>query len=229
MICLAVAVINHRQPEGTASTHGKESGVARQSTHRAVYVWAPVHVLCANVYCVRVCGCVYEKCGHERMDLWKEMSALYYPPVLEQYSLCAGLAVCLCVSVWGYEINKLQQRVELLVSCFLRYMVLFEEKQRKWFPVKYSHHAVGFIKSGRCLCSRHVCRECEKGCTASEIEIWISGGIDDVVHMLVYFWKSWWSWMQLTIRVIIEALFYKHQILILFVLDSIGATRKQHI
>lgn len=34
MICLAMAVINHRQPEGTASTHGKESGVAHQSSHR---------------------------------------------------------------------------------------------------------------------------------------------------------------------------------------------------
>ncbi|CAJ1062743.1 Hypothetical predicted protein [Xyrichtys novacula] len=32
-----MAVINHRQPEGTASTHGKESEVAQQSTHRAVF------------------------------------------------------------------------------------------------------------------------------------------------------------------------------------------------
>ncbi|KAJ4931503.1 hypothetical protein JOQ06_025798 [Pogonophryne albipinna] len=36
MICLAMAVINHRQPEGTASTHGKESGVAQRSTHSAM-------------------------------------------------------------------------------------------------------------------------------------------------------------------------------------------------
>lgn len=50
------------------------------------------------IVCVYVSVCVYEKCGHERMDLWKEMSALYYPTVLEQYSLCAGLAACLCVS-----------------------------------------------------------------------------------------------------------------------------------
>ncbi|TNN67644.1 hypothetical protein EYF80_022108 [Liparis tanakae] len=38
MICRAAAVINHRQPEGTARTHGRESGVAPRSTHRAVHV-----------------------------------------------------------------------------------------------------------------------------------------------------------------------------------------------
>ena len=55
MICLAMAVINHRQPEGTASTHGKESGVAHQGTQRAVYVWALVQILCKCVFCKCLC------------------------------------------------------------------------------------------------------------------------------------------------------------------------------
>ena len=58
MICLSMAVINHRQPEGTASMHGKESGVAHHSSHRAcVCRCGHVRTHCTNVYCKCVCVC----------------------------------------------------------------------------------------------------------------------------------------------------------------------------
>lgn len=45
MICLAMAIINHRQPEGTASTHGKASGW---------HIKAPTGLFMCEHVCARV-------------------------------------------------------------------------------------------------------------------------------------------------------------------------------
>lgn len=72
MICLAVAVINHRQPEGTASTHGKESGWHSKAPiglfmygHLCTYslqMYIQYTRMCVCVS-VSMCVCVEEKNG----------------------------------------------------------------------------------------------------------------------------------------------------------------------
>lgn len=55
MICLTMAIINHRQPEGTANTHGKESGLAHRSTRGLCMGWAHVYKLYKCTLCQCVC------------------------------------------------------------------------------------------------------------------------------------------------------------------------------
>lgn len=85
MICLGMAVINHYQPEGTANTHGKESGVAHQSTHRAVCICGHMCTRCTNVYFVNVC--LYE-CVH----VIRTCELFDYLSVLAMYFVC----LCVC-------------------------------------------------------------------------------------------------------------------------------------